>query len=105
MRLVHGLGGPRGGASPPAAGPAGRRRYASFAVEPGEGLHWKLEAIEGDAGSERPVAWIDDAHDASCERWAAERPGATLLIATDPRVGLTDEHVATPLRWARAASA
>jgi hypothetical protein len=78
--------------------------HLTFPLTPGEGLHWKLEAIEAHAGAERPVAWIDDAHDASCERWAAERPGATLLVATDPRVGLTDEHVATLLRWARATS-
>ena len=78
--------------------------HLTFAAEPGAGLHWKLEAIEALAGPERPVAWIDDDHDASCERWAAERPGATLLVATDPRVGLTDEHVTTLLRWARAAS-
>ena len=65
-----------------------------------------LEA-RGDRGLHRPrapVAWIDDAHDASCERWAAERPGATLLVATDPAVGITDEHVETLLSWARAAS-
>ena len=40
------------------------------------GLHWKLAAIEAHAGPDRAVAWIDDAHDDSCERWAAERPGA-----------------------------
>ena len=31
------------------------------------GPHWKLAAIEAYAGPERPVAWIDDAHDATCE--------------------------------------
>ena len=50
------------------------------------------------------MAWIDDAHDESCARWAAERKSATLLVATDPAIGLTDEHVATLLRWARATS-
>jgi hypothetical protein len=45
------------------------------------------------------VAWIDDAHDESCQAWALERPGATLLIATDPAVGLTDAHVETLLSW------
>lgn len=78
--------------------------HLTFAVAPGPGLHWKLEAIEAHAGPQRPVAWIDDDHDRSCERWAAERPGATLLVATDPAVGLTDAHVATLLDWARAAS-
>ena len=77
--------------------------HLSFAAAPGEGLHWKLEAIEAYAGPDRPVAWIDDAHDDSCARWAVERPGPTLLVATDPAVGLTEEHVATLLSWARAA--
>ena len=79
--------------------------HLSFGLAPGDGLHWKLEAIEAHAGPERPLAWIDDAHDASCERWATERPGATLLVATDPRVGITDADVATLLRWASAGSA
>ncbi len=77
--------------------------HLSFAAAPDEGLHWKLEAIEAHAGPDRPVAWIDDAHDDSCARWAAERPGPTLLVATEPAVGLTEEHVATLLSWARAA--
>ena len=28
--------------------------------------HWKLAAIDAFAGSRRPLAWIDDAHDDSC---------------------------------------
>jgi HAD domain in Swiss Army Knife RNA repair proteins len=78
--------------------------HLTFAATPGDALHWKLEAIEAHAGPERPVAWIDDDHDASCERWAASRPGPTLLVATEPAVGLTDAHVTTLERWARAAS-
>ena len=78
--------------------------HLTFPAAPGDGLHWKLEAIEAHAGPERPVAWIDDDHDPSCERWAEERPGATLLVATDPAVGLTDAHVATLLSWASATS-
>ena len=78
--------------------------HLTFAAEPGEGLHWKLEAIEAHAGPDRAVAWIDDAHDASCERWAATRPGPTLLVATDPAVGITDEQVAALQRWASAVS-
>ena len=77
--------------------------HLSFAAAPGPGLHWKLEAIEAHAGPDRPVAWIDDAHDDSCARWAAERPGPALLVATDPAVGLTEAHVASLLSWARAA--
>jgi len=62
--------------------------------------HWKLAAIEDHAG-ERPLAWIDDAHDDGCRAWAAARPAPTLLVTTDPPVGLTGAHVAALERWAR----
>jgi hypothetical protein len=73
---------------PPAAGPLR--------------AHWKLGTIERYAGPARPVAWLDDAFDASCRRWAQERSAPTLLISTDPPVGLTQEHVDALLRWAGA---
>jgi hypothetical protein len=78
--------------------------HLTFLQEPEPAAHWKLAAIESLAGPDRPVAWIDDDHDDSCTAWAAERPGATLLVATDPAVGLTDEHVDALLSWGRAAS-
>jgi hypothetical protein len=78
--------------------------HLTFAATPGDELHWKLEAIEAHAGPERPLAWIDDDHDASCVRWAADRPGPTLLVATEPAVGLTGDHVTALERWASAAS-
>ncbi len=78
--------------------------HLSFAAAPADGLHWKLEAIEAHAGPDRAVAWIDDAHDASCEHWAAARRGPTLLVPTDPAVGLTEEQVTTLEQWASAAS-
>jgi hypothetical protein len=78
--------------------------HLTFPDEPVPAAHWKLSAIEAYAGPERPVAWIDDAHDHHCEAWAARRPGPTLLIGTDPAVGITDEHVDTLLSWARATS-
>lgn len=78
--------------------------HLTFAATPGDELHWKLEAIDAHAGPDRPVAWIDDDHDASCVRWAATRPGPTLLVATEPAVGLTADHVTTLERWASAAS-
>src|SRR5437588_2856776 len=62
--------------------------------------HWKLAAIDRYAGPERPLAWIDDAHDETCAAWARRRPGPTLLIGTDPAVGITDAHVARLLEWA-----
>jgi hypothetical protein len=64
--------------------------------------HWKLAAIERYAGSTRPVAWIDDAHDERCQSWALERPGPTLLVTTHPASGLTEDQVAELLRWAAA---
>jgi HAD domain in Swiss Army Knife RNA repair proteins len=67
-------------------------------------VHWKLSAIDAYAGPDRPVAWIDDAHDDTCHAWAEQRSGPTLLVATDPAVGITDEHVETLLSWGRAAS-
>jgi hypothetical protein len=63
--------------------------------------HWKLTAIEAHAG-DRPVAWVDDAIDERCEAWAAARPAPTLLLRTDPAVGLTDDGVEELVRWARA---
>ena len=62
--------------------------------------HWKLDAIDRHVGAERPVAWIDDAHDERCRAWAQQRPGPTLLISTEPARGLTDEDVERLLAWA-----
>jgi hypothetical protein len=66
-----------------------------------ERAHWKLAAIERYAGPERPLAWIDDAHDAACTRWARERRGPTLLITTQSAVGITPDHVEQLLSWVR----
>jgi hypothetical protein len=62
--------------------------------------HWKLDPIDAYAGAHRPLAWIDDVLDDACEAWAAARPGPTLLIKTDPAVGLTEDQEAALLRWA-----
>jgi hypothetical protein len=86
---------------PYALGLPGPFPYLSFAgATPQTDGHWKLAAIDRYAGSERPLAWIDDAHDRRCEDWAAARKGATLLVRTDPATGLTDEHVGRLLEWA-----
>jgi hypothetical protein len=66
----------------------------------GEG--WKLATIEANVAHERPLAWIDDVHDDACHAWARARSGPTLLVSTDPAVGLTDEHVSVLESWARA---
>ena len=66
------------------------------------GRHWKLAAIDRFAGADRPLAWIDDGHDLSCEQWAAARPAPTLLVTTDPAIGLTAARARTLSDWARA---
>lgn len=75
--------------------------HLSFDPQPGDGgRHWKLAAIDRFAGPERPLAWIDDAHDESCRAWAAARPAPTLLVETEPATGLTPDHAATLRAWA-----
>jgi hypothetical protein len=60
--------------------------------------HWKLSALEEYAGS-RPLAWIDDSLDPSCYEWADERQAPTLLVPTEPDVGLTEAHVDALESW------
>jgi hypothetical protein len=63
---------------------------------------WKLIGIEAYAGPSRAVAWVDDAHDDRCTAWAAARTAPTLLVSTEPAIGLTAAHVGELLAWARA---
>jgi hypothetical protein len=63
--------------------------------------HWKLSAIERYAG-DRPAAWIDDNLNEPCHFWSSERTAPTLLVHTDPAIGLTDRHVEELEAWARA---
>jgi hypothetical protein len=63
-------------------------------------VHWKLAAIDAAIDGARPLAWVDDDQDARCHAWAARRPGPTLLITTDPAVGLTDAVVVKLEAWA-----
>jgi hypothetical protein len=67
---------------------------------PQANVHWKLAAVERHAGG-RPLAWIDDAFDDSCHAWAAARRAPTLLVATDPAVGLGGDHVTRLEAFAR----
>ena len=87
---------------PAVLGEVARLPHLSFDCAPGSTAHWKLEAIETHAGPRRPLAWVDDAHDAHTEAWAARRAGPTLLVHTEAPVGLTGEHVARLLWWAAA---
>jgi hypothetical protein len=77
--------------------------FLSFDRNPGRGHgHWKLPAIDAYAGPDRPLAWIDDAHDDACRAWAARRAAPTLLVATSPATGLTHVHAARLQAWADA---
>ncbi len=62
--------------------------------------HWKLAAIERYAG-ERALAWVDDSFNDACHEWARTRAAPTLLVATDPALGLTAEEASLLARWAR----
>jgi hypothetical protein len=61
--------------------------------------HWKLSALERYAG-DRPAAWIDDNFNEACWDWASARSAPTLLVRTEPAVGITDEHVEELEAWA-----
>jgi HAD domain in Swiss Army Knife RNA repair proteins len=62
--------------------------------------HWKLDAIGAYAGG-RPLAWIDDAFNETCHAWASERAHPTLLVQTDPELGLTEREAQRLEAWAR----
>ncbi len=66
--------------------------------------HWKLDAIDAHAG-QRALAWVDDAFNDACHRWAQARPAPTLLVQTSPAHGLTPREVERLLNWARAPTA
>jgi len=62
--------------------------------------HWKLDAITAYVGR-RALAWVDDAFNPACHRWARARAAPTLLVSTVPERGLTAREAGTLLRWAR----
>jgi hypothetical protein len=84
--------------------PAGLPHLTFADTSAPDGRHWKLSGIEAYAGSDRPLAWIDDAFDDSCRAWALARPAPTQLVATDPSEGLTARQAADLRRWAAALS-
>jgi hypothetical protein len=71
--------------------------HLSFPIGNGS-EHWKIAAIVAYAAN-RPLAWVDDAHDESCQAWAAAREAPTLLVPTDPARGLDDEAFAELAAW------
>ncbi len=68
---------------------------------PSDHAHWKLAAIDAHAGPYRALAWIDDDLPAACHAWAAARPGPTLLVETDPAIGVTPEQATRLRAWSR----
>jgi len=79
--------------------PAGLAHVVFDAAPAPRGAHWKLGGIDAHVG-ERPLAWIDDSFDAGCHAWAAARRAPTLLVTTDPRIGITEAHAAELEAWA-----
>jgi hypothetical protein len=63
--------------------------------------HWKIDALDRYAG-ERALAWVDDSIDVTCRAWADERSAPTLLVQTEPHIGLTERHVEALLGWVHA---
>jgi hypothetical protein len=116
--LPHLLGLPRGlpflrfaRTSDSAASAAGTRasqgdvgRTSAGAAAGSVRAHWKLAAIEAHAGPERPLAWLDDAFNDACHAWAAARPGPTLLVPTEPHIGLTEREARQLRAWGNAAA-
>ncbi len=53
---------------------------------------------------ERATAWVDDQFDPEAHAWAQSRDAPTLLVETDHRVGLKQEHVVRLRDFAAAVS-
>jgi hypothetical protein len=63
------------------------------------GAHWKLGPLQA-YGEGRALAWIDDNFDQSCYDWAERRAEPTLLVLTEPQLGLEEGHVDALGAWA-----
>ncbi len=87
----------------PALGLRNPLPYLSFEAgrDPGHTTpgHWKLAALEAHA-RDRPLAWVDDAFNEACWKWARAREAPTLLVETEPAVGLVASHAASLREWA-----
>lgn len=62
--------------------------------------HWKLGPLE-ECGRGRALAWIDDNFDESCYEWARGREEPTLLVPTEPHLGLEEAQVDALTAWAK----
>ena len=73
-----------------------------FWASDGEGPTWKLPAVIAwceEHAARRAVVWIDDDLQPDAEGWARARP-RTLLVRTDPGIGITHEQVREAIGWA-----
>jgi hypothetical protein len=61
--------------------------------------HWKLGPLD-EYGKGQPLAWIDDSFDESCYEWARGRNAPTLLVPTEPQLGLEEVQVEALIAWA-----
>lgn len=62
--------------------------------------HWKLAPLDA-YGRGRALAWIDDSFDESCHEWAQGREEPTLLVPTEPHLGLEEAQTEALAAWAR----
>ena len=62
--------------------------------------HWKLGPLDQYC-KRRAMAWIDDNFDESCYEWARGREEPTLLVPTEPHLGLEEVQVEALIAWAR----
>lgn len=61
---------------------------------------YKLEAVADYAGT-RPFAWLEDDLYDDAYRWSAAREAPSLLVRTEPSVGLCDDATQRLLEWSR----
>jgi len=66
--------------------------------------HWKLGPLD-EYGRGRAMAWLDDNFDESCYRWARERDEPTLLVPTEPAIGLQEVETEALIAWGRSLAA
>ncbi len=88
---------------PPEGITASQRRQSGGAAAGSLAGHWKLEAIDRFAAG-RGIAWLDDSLDRSCHEWAQDREASgspTLLVPTEPDIGIEEAHVGALEAWAR----
>lgn len=87
---------------PGVLGLPGALPFLTFERSPGRAnAHWKLSAIDAYAKL-APLAWVDDAFNEACHRWASARQAPTLLVETEPALGLTGAERSQLLDWAEA---